>query len=404
MILFYGLILFCTPLMAVFSIVGLIFDTRSWRKYLCFLIIFIFTVSYSYQPIGDPDLYRYFQYINECKGLSLFEVKELFNDSLFVKNFFFWLVANMNNPHLIPAITTSLVYGVGWYITCDSAENWNQLKNIPIIMTIQAMCWQFISIVNNVRNVSAFALVTLAVYLDIVKRKKNLGILLLYVLPIFIHPAAILIIILRLLLLLPKGYILISTILAVLFSTLVNLLYVSGLANYFGAFFSKNLDKLWWYLNDPLTSEWSQSVSNSLVFSIQRWTMMAMALVLILTFYFSNVKKLKNNNISRFMSFDVLLNIITLGCIPIITPQYWRFSTVALIAAGPTLMRLWKMHNTISVIMKSLIIVLSILLVCIQVLQSRYNVDLGDLISKTLINNIYIIFGKFILGILGIRV
>lgn len=104
------------------------------------------------------------------------------------------------------------------------------------------------------------------------------------------------------------------------------------------------------------------------------------------------------------MSFDVLLNIITLGCIPIITPQYWRFSTVALIAAGPILMRLWKMHNTISVIMKSLIIVLSILLVCIQVLQSRYNVDLGDLISKTLINNIYIIFGKFILGILGVRV
>ena len=94
-------------------------------------------------------------------------------------------------------IAGCIVYGVAFYITCDVAEEYNAQSTIPAVIAIQGCMLPFFSIISNVRNVTAFSLIVLAVYLDTVKKKRNPVVLILYILPVFIHSSAIILVLLR---------------------------------------------------------------------------------------------------------------------------------------------------------------------------------------------------------------
>lgn len=403
MLFIYLIFLSCTPILAIVGIIGIYFNSKSWRKYIFILSLVIFMVAYSYQPHGSSDLTRYLEYISECKGLTFFQVNQLFGDSLYVKNFFFWLVALINNPHLIPAITTTIVYGVTWYITCDSAEMKGNTTSLPIVLLLQTMCLQFVTIINNVRNVSAFSLVILAAYLELVKKRKSIFIYILYVIPIFIHPSALVLVIFRIMLILPRIVTLLLVGVMIFFPVLLNFVYSSGIAKFLGSFMNENLDKLWDYLNDPLTSVYSSYVSSSRAFMFQRYSMMGLAVIMLVAYIYVRKNKV-GKKLYLFESFNALINVMTLACWPIVTPMYWRFSTAAIASSGTILSRIWANKGTGAMIIKILLFVVAFFLVIIHYLINRYYVSLGEWISDILINDFYVVIVKFVAGILGFRI
>lgn len=403
MLFIYLIFLSCTPILAIIGIIGICINSKSWRKYIFVLSLVIFMVAYSYQPHGSSDLTRYLEYISESKGLTLFQVNQLFDDSLYIKNFFFWLAALINNPHLIPAITTTIVYGVTWYITCDSAEIKGNITSLPIVLLLQTMCLQFVTIINNVRNVSAFSLVVLAAYLELVKKRRSILIYILYVIPIFIHPSALVLVIFRVVLILPQIVMILLVVVMILFPMLLNFVYSSGLTRFFGSFLSENIDKLWSYLNDPLTSTYSSYVSNSRAFMFQRYSMMGLAIVLLVAYIYVRKNKV-GKDLYLFESFSALINVMTLACWPIVTPMYWRFSTAAVASSGTILSRIWANKGTGALVIKILLSFIALLLVIIHYLINRYYVSLGEWISDILVNDFYVVIVKFIAGVLGFNI
>lgn len=402
MILPFAFALLCTPITLMISVVGIIKDNKHWRKYIFLLTVSVFLIAYSYNPTGNSDLVRYFSSLNQIKSLSLAETFDFFNDGLFVKNTFFWIISKVNNPHIIPAVTTSLVYLIMAYITCDFAELKGKTEVVPKILIIQFFSLQFISIINNVRNVSAFAIVALAFYLNIVKKRNDLFVWLLYILPIFIHPSAIVVVIFRCLSNISRGFLVILIIVIFFFPVWFNIIYNSGLISHLGMFISTNIDKMWWYINDPVNSDWSKIVASSLFFKLQRWTMFFLSGILIMVSF----SVLKNyNGKSKFLTANILFNMSTIACYAIITPQYWRMSTLSVILSGPIIFYLFtRSRFKYSLALKWSLVICAVALLFIQIKLNTNSFNPTDYFYNILVNNVYVFAIKLIMGISGMSV
>ena len=129
-------------------------------------------LAYSYMPTTDsPDLVRYFNEVRVCSEMSLKQVLTTQNDGQFIIYIAYWIIGKLGDVHLLPAISTSIVYGIALYIVCDSAEKYNIEKIIPYVLLCQLMILPFNSIVSNIRNICAFSMIILASYLNLIKEK-----------------------------------------------------------------------------------------------------------------------------------------------------------------------------------------------------------------------------------------
>ena len=115
------------------------------------------------------------------------------------------MAGKLNDPHIVPFISVFLVYYLAFRIYCEIGNDY-EISSRDMIWGIffLIMALNFFSLVNNIRNVLAYIIVGYAVYLDCYKKKHNIITWLLYVLPIFIHSSASVLIIIRLLLFLAK--------------------------------------------------------------------------------------------------------------------------------------------------------------------------------------------------------
>ena len=190
----YILIFLSTPLVGGYAALGLKKCPSKWKKYFLFYVVTIFIISYSCTPLNECDLTRYFDMVEIVSKLKSIKAIIFFqNDGLFIKNFIFWFIGKTGDYHLLPAFSNSIVYGVAGYITCSIASERKAEKYIPIIFVVQISMLPFFSITSNVRNICTISLVTLAVYLDLVKKKKSILICMLYILPCFIHSCGVII-------------------------------------------------------------------------------------------------------------------------------------------------------------------------------------------------------------------
>ena len=78
-----------TPLVLMYSILGISIQPSKWRKYYKYLIISIAVISYSYNPIGTPDLVRYYELVNLTHGSTLMQAINILNDGLYAENILF---------------------------------------------------------------------------------------------------------------------------------------------------------------------------------------------------------------------------------------------------------------------------------------------------------------------------
>ena len=340
------------PLGIPLGLYGLWNDFEKWKKYVFCIALGVASFAYCYYPLENTDLVRYAATFYEAGGKTLhdaaFKMTELANggtSNLVIYNVFCWLIGRFGNYHHASAITTFTVYYIGLYISCSLGERMQtQRRHVIFYVVLLLICLNFYGIINNIRNVFSFSLITLAVYRDCVLKKRNINTLLLYLIPCFFHTSAYSIIILRFLAVI-KGktrYILFgfiflsSTFISILYDNISHLGFLGALANPVKFI----VTKAHYYYTDT-DSSWGaivrQSGSRRLA-SIFYLLIAAIIFFMYLRFQFEHRREImspEERDKDVFFTYSWLHFAYVLSCMTmVIYTSYWRYETNLLISAG----------------------------------------------------------------------
>lgn len=352
------------PVCLLISIVGLYVCPAKWRWFLPLLVYAFFVGAYTYEPPANEinnDLLRYLPEIEKYGNLTFAQAMRRNDDFLIARDLMFWCFGKMGLPHMVPAITSATVYYVAGYISCDSAERNHAQRWIGLIVTFQIFMIPYISVINNVRNVFSFSLVILAAYYDIVKKKRNIFVLLLYTFGALMHLSTFVLVLFRVVAIFAKRYFVIIIPFPLVFSAIIMFLYshfrvLYAIPGSIGLSIRIIVVKLYGYLTDT-SSSYAVKAMNSITFKIDKLLIMtAMVLFLYLIFAKISVKnkiKLKTNKKKEFYTFIRMLTslfirdkeiifivfagliaIMTLSCSVFALPNYWRCSAGFITASG----------------------------------------------------------------------
>lgn len=172
--------------------------------YLAFICGYIAFISES-NSYGD--LERYMAIIVESRGYPFYECADKYYDGLYVINFLFWLSGKCFSERCFVFFTAFIVYGSIYYIMLDLCATNNLKKKTTIYFIIVLTLFiPFCSIVTSARSSMALMIGLLAIYQEYVKKRIDFCVVILYLIPIYIHQACILIYIIRLLFFLPNSF------------------------------------------------------------------------------------------------------------------------------------------------------------------------------------------------------
>ena len=331
------LLLVFPPLSLVYSVTGLIWDARKWRRYLFFLIYFFFMLICALTLVEDSnyDLVRYYQYLDQAAGLSFSEALNFRNDNLFVMNFLYWIFGQTGYHQILPAFSISMVLLSLCYITCDFAESQKAWHLIKYVLLYQFMVLPLIYNMEAVRSGMAFCLITLMAYLDMVKGMRKLWIYLVYIGCVFIHNGAILFVVLRLICLLPKSVKKVIILAPFLAGAIITFLYSHVELFSSNKLFYTAIRKANTYFFANIS--YASHIKNNLYFKRLKIVMLveAVLMVVIAMYYIFAQSKSWSQRIhlsekeQDFLIYFTGINITSLSIITLPTPLYWRLTTAA---------------------------------------------------------------------------
>lgn len=403
--------LILTPLCLGIAIYALTKNPFQWRKWLPVLIVMIGVITYAYTPTGETDLTRYFTWAEAVSqyryidAYSYFGKNWNFDSSLWVMVTLMWVAGKIKAVHILPMMAVMCVYGTAFYITCDVAEMHNSEKKIPIVMLMQVMILPYISITSNLRCVWAFSLIILAAYLDMVKKERNGGVMLLYVLPLFIHSAAIVILLLRLLAPLGRVIKILFVLVAAFFPQILAFLSantgsIPNLGGY-GSVIANAIVKADWYMNHTEDYDWAVHVANSRYQQINRIYLIVLAILVcfVIWRYLSNAVK---KELKGFISFTFLLSIMTIAFSWFVVSHLWRFSAATFVAIGSVAIQILSEEKRTN-FMRAIIKVSPLLMIiglALQLWNSQYSINYLEWGADILLTNVYTIIFDVVKGLL----
>lgn len=406
-----ALIYILTPLGLGISIYALVKNPYQWRKYVPIIILMIGVITYAYTPSAETDLTRYFDMSEAISHYNYIDAYDYFGKSwnfdrgLWLMITLMWIAGKIHAVHILPMISVMCVYGVASYITCDVAEIYQEEKRIPIILLAQMMILPYISITSNLRCVWAFSLIILAVYLDSVKKKHNIGVILLYILPLFIHSAAILIILLRIIAPLGKFIKIPFIALAVFFPQIMawlsaNISIIPSLGGY-GSVISNAIVKADWYLNHTEDYDWAIHSANSRYQQINRFFLLVLAILICFVIWRYLSKDIKNE-LKGFESFVFLLSVMTIAFSWFVVGHLWRVSAATFVAFGSVGIPLLEKKSKSSVLngIINIFPLFMLMGLALQLWNSQYSVNYLNWGADILLTNIYTILYDVIKGLL----
>ena len=193
-----------SPILSMPVVLLGLFLEKKHKRYYCFLLsVMIGIICYYIVPNQGMDITRYYEYLDQIRYLPITEaLKGISNQTEVITNIFFYLISQLNNNSLIVFFSSLIYYNILFYIIidyCKIKELTNKQINMIIIYAMITI-WIIPNILG-IRYAIAMVVFLLAIYLDIVKQKKNIIYKLLYIVPIFIHSSTILFLIMRLILL-----------------------------------------------------------------------------------------------------------------------------------------------------------------------------------------------------------
>jgi hypothetical protein len=411
----FGLLLcmVVTPLGLLYSLIMLCKAPGHMRRWLPLLVYVLGVMAYSLNPFTEIDLIRYFYRAQEYGTLPL---SRIFYDASGLNQYdvmqwvyviWSWVVGQIGALHLLPMVTIMTVYGIAFYITADLAHRLQGEKYITFIVIAQLCMIPFLSVAANIRNVWAFSMIIMAVYLDLIKKEKNLIVLMLYILPGFIHGSAFLLLLLRFLCQFGSKVFVPLFAGAIAFPKIIDFLYgVGGIFSSFGAvglFINLSIIKLYWYLHDTGQSEWAEEVSNSLTQQVNRLVMVSFAVIACLLILFWVMKHLEKQY-RPFLNFYLLLNICIIAFTWFTVPHFWRLSAASFVCVSIFLLPiLQKRKESGSLLMKLFPYILLCYMMMgtlLQIWMTHYVVHPSEWLVDALTTNIFTIIFDIFEGIL----
>lgn len=399
-----AVLLLSAPLSIAVYLLGIAYRPKLWKKYTYLLVLSLAAIAYAYKPYGSPDLERYFEQLAECAKRSLSEVFALYGDSLYLRSILFWVLAKLGLGQLLPALTALCVYGAAAMITNDTTSR-QEADQYTLYCTAFWLCMlPFFVVINNVRNVTAFAIALMAVYADLVKKERNLFVYILYIVPCLIHPSAILLLALRLLVRFAGKGKLIIAFLTLFIPALIDFMYAKS--DFFlrfgpvGRIINSAVGLAYGYKTGDRAGAWAQQVLNSGFQKVNRLVMMSLAILVILLIVV--MQGFIRTQYKTYMDYLFLLNVAVLACNIFTTPQYWRFAAAANIAAAPLLALGLKRRKELPFYFRPilyLILLYPFMGLILQLWYSRYLVDYGQFLPQAMVTNIYTILWDIVRAI-----
>lgn len=339
---------FCAPVGLVYSIVALRKETCNWRVFILCIAWAMSIFAYCYEPTTESDLVRYNAYMEQLEGHTFNEalsIGQYGEDGLISFVFICWLVASLGDIRLLPMISVFCVYYIGLYVTCKVGEELDvKNKVIHKYILLILMMISFYSVVNNIRNIWAFSLLGFAIFRECFMKKRDIFTLFLYIFPIFLHTSAIIFVLLRVVLRLTGKIRVICTLLVFIVPIALNFM-----SNLLSSFSSGNII-IQLLINmivkgnnyfEHTTTAWAVTVQNSGSERYARIIYVSFAFVMT-CLYFKikqnrNIKLLKitdNKKFSNVLDFGFLTALLTLSCMSMVMPEYWRFVMILILFGG----------------------------------------------------------------------
>ena len=183
-----------SPILSMPVVLLGLFLEKKHKRYYCFLLsVMIGIICYYIVPNQGMDISRYYEYLDEIRYLPITEaLKGISSQTEIITNLFFYVISQLNNNSLVVFFSSLIDY-------CKIKDLTNKQINMIIIYAMITI-WIIPNILG-IRYAIAMVVFLLAIYLDMVKQKKNIIYKLLYILPILIHSSTILFLIMRLILL-----------------------------------------------------------------------------------------------------------------------------------------------------------------------------------------------------------
>lgn len=335
----YSIFYLIPPLMMV-SIYALWKDSRHWRKYIWMYTALLTLLAFSFAPQTDSgDLYRYCSRLEIYEKYSFPEVLVRYPYREFGENLLCWIAAKLEMPGIMPGLAAFIVYGVTNYITFDYAERREKLDVANWMMFFELLILPFGSIVNNIFNVAAFAIVLLAAYRDLIQKKRNLFTILLYVSACFVQQAAFVLILARILAIPAKKMRIASIGIAAFLPWVINALYASRELFSGVPLIYSLINRGYYYLEETADSDYAIKVQTVLWYRLNFLVCMGFALLCIfVTIRLLKKAKKENEFVERgeqtFVSFLFLVGVLTISCVFFSAPHYWRFLLVDQMSLG----------------------------------------------------------------------
>lgn len=185
----------------------LIYGTKSRKKLKRYLIIYWFILAimaFFYIPDKSADLSRLWEELHRYSKVSFEKLMNIIsNTSTPSRALYFWSISKLGIDGFLPAITSMIFFGNIFTITYKCAEKYNiDNKNIALSLLFFMEFGKFLETISGIRSLMAFSIIAFCVYKEIIEDKKIIKNILLYIFAAFMHPAAMILTLIRLMFLL----------------------------------------------------------------------------------------------------------------------------------------------------------------------------------------------------------
>lgn len=292
------------------------------------------------------DLTRYYAQMTQYSGYlnSIF-----INDSqgLYTRDVLMYLVNRTGDERLLAYIVGFIIYGIAFYILFDMVERNREfltMQEVTFMMLIILGIVLPTSTIANVRNITAYMMISYATYRDIIQKKKNLFTIFLYIAPLFLHNAAIFMLIIRLLQVIAKKAGTWCIALALFFPLLVNTAY-KYIELLPGKLLQSGVQKAYVYLNWTDGGYASEIQGNIMNYVVRGYGAFYILLVLGLIVFSTRKKEVYRIIDQPMVSYVVLVAVSALGCLYITTGAFWRFEVIVMMLCPIYLIPIFKLRT-----------------------------------------------------------
>jgi len=377
-------------------------ETKIKRAYSIPIGLFFGVIGYNLFSRNTSDLTRYMEMLHEMSGLRIRDITLNNTSLLYTRDILFYFIAQTGDYWILPFVVGMITYGVVFYVFFDVCNRYEfyKIKNskyhFVFIGILMLAAYSPFEIINNVRNVLAFVLISFACYRDMVQQKKNFVTLLLYIIPIGLHTSAIILVAVRFVQswVKRKEKILISLIflLPILIEGAYNLFSNIRNSNVLIQMIKFVVNKAYWYLNWT-EGGWADVVDKSLSNTISRIYCVFFLMFVLIILFLNNetAASIKTKTIKDgFSRYLYIVAVLALGSLNIKTGAYWRFEAVVVLFISVILVPIIVSFPSKKIrYMINILYIGGTVMFLLEIVKFVRNVDMLDFFSGMMLTNVF---------------